>query len=91
MDDTATVYKGGIPNQGFNGTYPDSAGAETMFKPDPTDGEIDTENGSPASGAGKSEDGGFVKGAGEAYEGSADLDPTGGMKVIDLDDIKNTV
>lgn len=88
---TVDCYDGGIPNQGFHGTFPNSASQGTMFKPNPTDGEMNTSAGSPANGSGKSSDGGFVMTAGEAYEGSADMDPTGGMQVRSLDDIKSTV
>lgn len=84
------VYEGGLASFDGPKVWPTSAEQGQMFKPDPTSGEIDTEVGGPANGSGKSADGGFVMNAGEAYEGSADLDPTGGMKIIDLDDIKGT-
>lgn len=89
MADT-NVYGGGIPNQGFNGTYPSASGSETMYKPNAGPAEVGTEAGSPANGSGKSVDGGFVMNAGEAYSGPSDMEP-GAMKVIDLDDIKSTV
>lgn len=82
------IYQGGIPNQGFNGTYPSQEGSETMFQPDPTSGEVDAQAGGPATFSGSSNLG-IINGA--DYEGPGDMDPTGGMKVIDLDDIKSTV
>lgn len=83
----ADVYAGGIPNQGFNGTFPSTASTGEMFKPDPTNGEVDTEAGGPATFSGSS-DPGIING--EAYEGPGDMDP-GTMKIVDLNDIKSTV
>lgn len=84
----ADVYQGGIPNQGFNGTFPQTAGSETMFKPDPTAGEVDNKAGGPATFSGSSSTGSFINTP--SYDGPGDMEP-GAMKVIDLDDIKSSV
>ena len=83
------IYSGGIPNQGFNGTFPSSGGEGPSFKPNAGPSEIGTTAGGPPSEAGKSADGGFVM-TDSAYGGPSDMEP-GAMKVVDLDDIKSTV
>lgn len=82
------VYEGGIPNQGFKGTFPNTVGAQDMFQPDPTSGEVDTTNGGPATFTGSSNLGSFVNDP--SYDGPGDMEP-GAMKTISLDDIKSTV
>lgn len=82
------VYEGGIPSQGFSGTFPGSAGQGQMFRPDPTNGEVDTEAGGPATFSGSSSLGSFI--GKDSYDGPGDMEP-GAMKVVDLDDIKSTV
>lgn len=86
---TVKVYEGGLASFDGPTTWPATADQGQMYKPDPTSGEVDTNVGDPANGSGKSADGGFVMNAGQSYSGSADMEP-GGMKVIDLDDIKGT-
>lgn len=86
MADTK-VYEGGIPNQGFAGTFPHASETGSMFQPDPTSGEVDTVKGGPATFSGSS-DAGFLNDRG--YE-APDEQRAGSMKVVDLDDIKSTV
>lgn len=89
-DVKAGVYEGGIPNQGFDGTFPKTASQGEMYQPDPTSGEVDKKDGGPTSTSDKSADGGFVMNN-ESYNGmSPQLEPDS-MKTVNLDDIKSTV
>lgn len=81
------IYEGGIPNQGFNGTFPNSVGGQSMFQPDPTAGEVDTQAGGPATFSGSS-DPGVISGA--EYQGPGRMN-AGSMNMRNLDDIKNSV
>lgn len=83
-----SIYQGGIPNQGFNGTFPKSEGSGPSFKPDPTAGAVDTTAGGPATFSGSASTGTFINTP--SYDGPGDMEP-GAMKVRNLDDIQNSV
>lgn len=85
----ADVYEGGIPNQGFDGTFPTSGGEGPSFQPNAGPAEQKSSNGGPATFSGSSSNLGDYMGT-EAYDGPGDIEP-GPMKVVDLDDIKSSV
>lgn len=85
----ADVYKGGIPNQGFNGTFPTSSSESGGFTPNAGPAEQKSSNGGPATFSGSSEEG-FVNDG--SYEGTGNKEMNSeSMQVRDLDDIKSSV
>ena len=82
------VYDGGIPNQGFNGTYPKQTGGEALSTPNAGPSEIGTDKGGPAMPHGSSDEG-VIGDAG--YNAPGEERVEGGMKVRDLNDIVNNV
>lgn len=83
----AKVYEGGIPSQGFSGTFPSSSGDEGDFKPNAGPAEVDYSKGGPAQFSGSSDEG-VLNSAG--YK-APDEQREGSMKTVDLDDIKSSV
>lgn len=81
------VYKGGIPNQGFNGTFPPSSNEGGGFTPNAGPSEIKSSKGGPATFSGSSDEG-VLNSAGYKAPGEERED---GMKVRDLNDIKGSV
>jgi hypothetical protein len=81
------IYKGGIPSQGFSGTFPKEESQGPMFQPDPTSGEVGMTKGGPAVNSGSSNEG-LV---GQAGYNAPDEQREGSMKVVNLEDIKSTV
>ncbi len=83
----ADVYKGGIPSQGFTGTFPHSAGDGDGFKPNAGPAEEKASKGGPATFDGSSDEGFLTE---KGYKAPGE-EREGGMKVVDLNDIKHDV
>lgn len=81
------IYKGGIPSQGFTGTFPHSANGGDMFKPNAGPAEQKASKGGPATFDGSSDEG-FLNDKG--YK-APDEQREGSMKVVDLNEIKHDV
>ena len=81
------VYKGGIPNQGFNGTFPSSSNEGGGFTPNAGPAEQKASKGGPATFSGASEDA-YLDESGYKAPGE---EREGGMKTVDLNDIKSSV
>lgn len=88
MADTVKVYEGGVPPQGFSGTFPHQVGAQEQVKPDAGPSEVKTnpqdDSGATSSGSSNL---GVIAEAGYRAAGEERVD--GGMKIRTHDTLKS--